>query len=166
MDVGSLTLRKLQLLQIQENNEHISNECVFVTLSGAEHGRGRVNWGTSGEPKIRFFTSVVAKNPAVINVGGFMAVDRELIRSEWYMNLLGEIMGNHLGKKNHPQYTRPGSNYDLPVIDSLVYCERSALEHAATELAGKLLTYVVILQQFQGFYKVSSGNDSITSNSG
>nr|CAD7257479.1 unnamed protein product [Timema shepardi] len=35
--------------------------------------------------------------------------------------------------ENHPQYTRTGSNLDLPVISHLVYCESSALDHVATE---------------------------------
>nr|CAD7596598.1 unnamed protein product [Timema genevievae] len=36
-------------------------------------------------------------------------------------------------KENHPQYSDRNSNLDLPVIVSLVYCESSALDHAATE---------------------------------
>nr|CAD7437455.1 unnamed protein product [Timema bartmani] len=37
-------------------------------------------------------------------------------------------------KENHPQWTQPGSNPDLPVFGSLVQHEISALDHTATEL--------------------------------
>nr|CAD7406266.1 unnamed protein product [Timema cristinae] len=42
---------------------------------------------------------------------------------------------NHLGKKNTP-CTRPGSNSDLLVFNSLVQHESSTLEHAANEPGG------------------------------
>nr|CAD7442321.1 unnamed protein product [Timema bartmani] len=35
---------------------------------------------------------------------------------------------------NHPEYTQLGLNHGIPVIDSLVYCESSALDHAAIEV--------------------------------
>nr|CAD7396200.1 unnamed protein product [Timema cristinae] len=37
-------------------------------------------------------------------------------------------------RENHPQYTRTKSNPDLLIFGSLVYCEGSALDHAATEV--------------------------------
>nr|CAD7444753.1 unnamed protein product [Timema bartmani] len=55
-----------------------------------------------------------------------MSVDRQV-----YQNLRGAKVENHLG--NHPQYSRPGSNPDLLVIGSLVYCKSNALDHVATE---------------------------------
>nr|CAD7203179.1 unnamed protein product [Timema douglasi] len=36
-------------------------------------------------------------------------------------------------RRNHPQYTQPGSNADFPAIRDLVYCESNALEQEATE---------------------------------
>nr|CAD7197182.1 unnamed protein product [Timema douglasi] len=47
------------------------------------------------------------------------------------------------GKKINPQYTRPGSDYDLPVISILVYCKSSIVAHTATEEEGKgqLISY-------------------------
>nr|CAD7443745.1 unnamed protein product [Timema bartmani] len=51
---------------------------------------------------------------------------------EVYPYLHGGRVENHLGK---PTLTTPDrdSNLVLPVIGSLVYCESSALDHAATE---------------------------------
>nr|CAD7585502.1 unnamed protein product [Timema genevievae] len=39
-------------------------------------------------------------------------------------------------RKNHSQYIRLGSNYDLPVISILVYCKSSTVAHSATECNG------------------------------
>nr|CAD7440677.1 unnamed protein product [Timema bartmani] len=36
-------------------------------------------------------------------------------------------------KENHPQCIRPGSNADLPIFISPVFCESSALDHATTK---------------------------------
>nr|CAD7446062.1 unnamed protein product [Timema bartmani] len=37
-------------------------------------------------------------------------------------------------RENHPHYTQPGFNYDLPAIGRLVYCEDGALHYAAIEV--------------------------------
>nr|CAD7202184.1 unnamed protein product [Timema douglasi] len=42
--------------------------------------------------------------------------------------------GGKLFRRNHSQYTQPESNHDLPVIGSIIYCESSALDRAATEV--------------------------------
>nr|CAD7595754.1 unnamed protein product [Timema genevievae] len=39
-------------------------------------------------------------------------------------------------RENHPRYTQPGSNLDLPVFGSLDYCESSALDYATTKAGG------------------------------
>nr|CAD7586185.1 unnamed protein product [Timema genevievae] len=59
-------------------------------------------------------------------------------RREVYPNLRGETVENHFGKTtfNTPDQD---SNLDLPVIDSLVYCESSALDHVAIEAGGAIL---------------------------
>nr|CAD7458848.1 unnamed protein product [Timema tahoe] len=49
---------------------------------------------------------------------------------EVYPHLRGGRVGSHLGKTF---ISTPDSNLDLPVIGSLVYCESSVLDHAATE---------------------------------
>ncbi|CAG2056767.1 unnamed protein product, partial [Timema podura] len=36
-------------------------------------------------------------------------------------------------RENHPRYTQPGLNLDLPVFGSLDYCESSALDYATTK---------------------------------
>nr|CAD7607618.1 unnamed protein product [Timema genevievae] len=56
---------------------------------------------------------------------------------EVYPHLHGRRVENHL-EKLHPQYTRAGSNPDLPVFSSLVQHEISALDQAATEAGGPL----------------------------
>nr|CAD7410711.1 unnamed protein product [Timema cristinae] len=55
-------------------------------------------------------------------------VDHELGRMNLegvYLHLHGEIV------KNHPLFTQPGSNPNLPVICSLVCCESNGLDHVA-----------------------------------
>nr|CAD7439837.1 unnamed protein product [Timema bartmani] len=62
------------------------------------------------------------------------ATEIELVQSS--LQALGNIIG-----KTTPQFIRPGSNTDLPVLDSLVYCQSSALDHAATEAGERLIQY-------------------------
>nr|CAD7454420.1 unnamed protein product [Timema tahoe] len=44
--------------------------------------------------------------------------------------------------ENHPQYTRLGSNPNLSIIVSLVYCESDTLDHATTEAVLKMMPVV------------------------
>ncbi|CAG2052947.1 unnamed protein product [Timema podura] len=51
-----------------------------------------------------------------------------------------EFMWKESGKpfrKNKLQYNRPGSNNDLPVIGSIVYCENDALDHVVIKAVHK-----------------------------
>nr|CAD7459209.1 unnamed protein product [Timema tahoe] len=52
--------------------------------------------------------------------------------SEVYLHLRGGRVDNHFGK---PTLSTPNrdSNLDLPIINSLVYCESSTLDHVTTE---------------------------------
>nr|CAD7257094.1 unnamed protein product [Timema shepardi] len=68
---------------------------------------------------------------------------------EVYMHLRGERASGEPFRKNYPQYTRPESNHDFPVIGILVYCESDALDHVATE-AGQAYTPVFELKSSEG----------------
>ncbi|CAG2054578.1 unnamed protein product, partial [Timema podura] len=50
-----------------------------------------------------------------------------------------------LFRKNHPQYTRLGSNFDITVISSLVYCESDFLNHVGNEVDSELTEEEMIL---------------------
>nr|CAD7403763.1 unnamed protein product [Timema cristinae] len=51
---------------------------------------------------------------------------------EVYSHLLGEGVENHFGEKNTLSTPNRDSNLNLPIIGNIVYCESSALDHAAT----------------------------------
>nr|CAD7440462.1 unnamed protein product [Timema bartmani] len=64
-------------------------------------------------------------------------------------------------KKNHPHYTRP--RLDHPVISSLVYCENSALDNAATETDAPLDDVFGLKKQRIKMFFVNSGGMDVTS---
>nr|CAD7568770.1 unnamed protein product [Timema californicum] len=56
-------------------------------------------------------------------------------------SLLGATEGETNEEREHPQFTRLGSNHDLPVIGSLVYCESSASDNVVTKTEYQLPRY-------------------------
>nr|CAD7445793.1 unnamed protein product [Timema bartmani] len=84
--------------------------------------------------KIR--TSISPSSVVELNTTGALVnyATKGLVRLyflEVYLQLPGERMENHIGENTLSTPNRE-SNLYLPVIGSLVYCESSALEHAAT----------------------------------
>nr|CAD7261452.1 unnamed protein product [Timema shepardi] len=65
---------------------------------------------------------------------------------EVYLHLRGRRVENHF-EKNTLNIPKQDLNLDLPSIGSLVYCESSALDHAATELSSEMYqdTFTMIL---------------------
>nr|CAD7392286.1 unnamed protein product [Timema cristinae] len=70
--------------------------------------------------------------------------------------IVGPLTHKKIGKpfrENHPQYTQLGSNHDLPIIDSLIYGESDALDHAASETVfafGRSYSVLFLARALQG----------------
>nr|CAD7589926.1 unnamed protein product [Timema genevievae] len=78
---------------------------------------------------------------------------RKVILKEVYPHLRGECEKPFWKKKNLSTPERDSNLGNLPVIDSAVYCESSALDHATTEV-GRQWTYQTCTEF--GFYQTSS----------
>nr|CAD7406072.1 unnamed protein product [Timema cristinae] len=100
---------------------------------------------------------LICSKPSVLDHGPWPCLDPG--QKEVYPHLRGGRVGIHFGKNTLITPDRD-SKLDLPVFDSLVYCESSALDHAATE-AGRSTSFVGEVHVKESWKTPSPPNPSI-----